>query len=383
MAAAPVYVHQRVVGVLSLASREPHTFDHSRMVWLLAMVLAPFVSALRYTSQALEMEGFIQVRWASWNGAPGTVAVSCAAALAHIMPPRLEHSCIRWHANLVCFLLCGLWPLACVLAPVQRIMPPLLEQNYLRNTAQKRPLTASSAGSGGGPTNGKAAGGGGGGARPPRNVRDRPNGAAAGAPTEVRATIRTATGVVEIVDTIGAVAAAAGLGAGKPLAPAGGSEQFARNAEVLITGAAGGCSTADLLAPPTPASSLGAKGPALADLGQPPAGPTSATAEERPAAAAAAARRSASGGGSRHASRAASRVNGRASRRDGMLTNNPALSVAISNSMACDVLSGGRSGGGSRGGASCRACLLAAAASCQCSPAQTSATSQRMPARGL
>ena len=104
MAAAPMYVQQRVVGVLNLASRDPHAFDRwalwgadrgawagsqgarcqwrgiswcssaaaaacmqrsasrclpaagcrarrSRLVWLLALVLAPFVAALEYTTQ--------------------------------------------------------------------------------------------------------------------------------------------------------------------------------------------------------------------------------------------------------------------------------------------------------------------------------------------
>lgn len=61
MAAAPMYVQRQLVGVLSLASSEPHAFDRCRLVWLLAMVLAPFAAALRYTSRALEMEAFIAV----------------------------------------------------------------------------------------------------------------------------------------------------------------------------------------------------------------------------------------------------------------------------------------------------------------------------------
>ncbi|GAB4823699.1 hypothetical protein N2152v2_010745 [Parachlorella kessleri] len=80
MAAAPMYVQQKIVGVLNLASRDPHAFDRSRLVWLMAVVLSPFVSALEFTTQRLEMDSFIK-----------------------------------------------------------RIMPPLLEQNYIRNTQMKRP----------------------------------------------------------------------------------------------------------------------------------------------------------------------------------------------------------------------------------------------------
>ncbi|KAL4438694.1 hypothetical protein ABPG77_006298 [Micractinium sp. CCAP 211/92] len=177
MAAAPMYVQQRVVGVLNLASKDPHAFDRSRLVWLLALVLAPFVAALQYTTQALEIESF-----------------------------------------------------------VQRIMPPLLEQNYKRNTHMKRQGSASSGGAAGaGGSRGK-----GGASRRERHGSDG-GGKTAGA---------EAGG--DELPTL-------------PAAPAGG-DQFAQNAEVLITGAgARGSVSADALAPPTPAASTcGAAGGAPA-----------------------------------------------------------------------------------------------------------------------
>eukprot|EP00887_Chlorella_sp_A99_P000529 scaffold17.g529.t1 len=249
MAAAPMYVQQRVVGVLSLASAEPHAFDRCRLVWLLAMVLVPFVSALRYTSQALEMEAFIQ-----------------------------------------------------------RIMPPLLEQNYLRNTAQKRPAAASA---GAVPTR-----------KPPRGPRERPAAAPTAASQADPAPPRAPTLAGPAPDS-GATAAS-------------GSDQFAQNAEVLITGAAGGHAACDLLAPPTPAGMAASPAASLSD-----GGPPLHSADDR-------APRKA-GGSVRMAGRAA-RANGRA-RRDGSLAGSaPALSVAISNSMACDVLPGATSDNGTLGG---------------------------------
>lgn len=73
MAAAPMYYSDRLVGVLTLASSEPHAFERSRVVWLLAMALAPFVAGLRYAVHAVRIEAFI----------------------ARIMPPLLKQNYMR------------------------------------------------------------------------------------------------------------------------------------------------------------------------------------------------------------------------------------------------------------------------------------------------
>ena len=62
MASAPMFVEHRIIGVLSLASCQPHAFDRPRLVWLLALILAPFANLLQYTTQRMEMGRFIQVR---------------------------------------------------------------------------------------------------------------------------------------------------------------------------------------------------------------------------------------------------------------------------------------------------------------------------------
>ena len=59
MASAPMYHSDRLVGILTIASSEPHAFERSRVVWLLAMALAPFVAGLRLTAHAVRVESFI------------------------------------------------------------------------------------------------------------------------------------------------------------------------------------------------------------------------------------------------------------------------------------------------------------------------------------
>lgn len=60
MASAPMFAEHRIIGVLSLASCQPHAFDRPRLVWLLALILAPFANLLQYTTQRMEMGRFIQ-----------------------------------------------------------------------------------------------------------------------------------------------------------------------------------------------------------------------------------------------------------------------------------------------------------------------------------
>lgn len=50
---------QVLVGVLNLASTDPHAFESSRLVWLLAMALAPLAAQLNYAEPALRFENFI------------------------------------------------------------------------------------------------------------------------------------------------------------------------------------------------------------------------------------------------------------------------------------------------------------------------------------
>jgi hypothetical protein len=50
---------QDLVGVLTLASTDPHAFESSRLVWLLAMALAPFAAELQYAEPALRLENFV------------------------------------------------------------------------------------------------------------------------------------------------------------------------------------------------------------------------------------------------------------------------------------------------------------------------------------
>jgi hypothetical protein len=50
---------QLLVGVLTLASTDPHAFESSRLVWLLAMALAPLAAQLTYAEPALRFENFI------------------------------------------------------------------------------------------------------------------------------------------------------------------------------------------------------------------------------------------------------------------------------------------------------------------------------------
>jgi hypothetical protein len=163
-------------------------------VWLLALVLAPCVAALEYTTQALEIDSF-----------------------------------------------------------VQRIMRPLLEQNYQRNTHMKRAAAVAAAAAGGAAAagsgrGGKAAGG--------KQERQQPAEAPApAAPSKPPA----------------APAAVGEPAAGNSTLPVG-SDQFAQNAEVLITG--GGSPGG--LAPATPAGSGGAA----------PAAPAAPAAALAPAAAA-------------------------------------------------------------------------------------------------
>ncbi|KAI3431605.1 hypothetical protein D9Q98_004655 [Chlorella vulgaris] len=191
MAAAPMYVQQRVVGVLNLASKDPHAFDRSRLVWLLALVLAPFVEALKYTTQALEVTSF-----------------------------------------------------------VQRIMPPLLEQNYRRNTlANRAAKPGAGANSAAASTTKPAAGG------KAAGRRDKPPCSDGYATLAVAA---TATGACK------APAAPEGTGASSAasLLP-NGSDQFAQNAEVLITGTKVGAA-APLPSTPATAFALPPAAPAAA-----------------------------------------------------------------------------------------------------------------------
>lgn len=60
MAATPMYSgSNELMGVLTLASSEPHAFDKSRVVWVLAMALAPLAATLRYAVHAMHVEDFI------------------------------------------------------------------------------------------------------------------------------------------------------------------------------------------------------------------------------------------------------------------------------------------------------------------------------------
>lgn len=190
-------------GVGRLATLVVRAARRSRLVWLLALVLAPFVAALQYTTQ---------VRAGLCTG--GALTPCPAAAAAHLLPAQggSRRSFARHRP---------LRPLQAleIEAFVQRIMPPLLEQNYKRNTHMKRQGGDGSAGSAGG--RGKPCG-----SRRERHGSDGGGGKAAG-------------------------------GEEPPVLPAAqaGSDQFAQNAEVLITGAGGGRGggSADALAPPTPA----------------------------------------------------------------------------------------------------------------------------------
>jgi len=55
----PTNSDQVLVGVLTLASTDPHAFESSRLVWLLAMALAPLAAQLTYAEPALRFENFI------------------------------------------------------------------------------------------------------------------------------------------------------------------------------------------------------------------------------------------------------------------------------------------------------------------------------------
>lgn len=266
MAAAPMYVQQRVVGVLNLASKDPHAFDRrarrGRCVWGggAVQVLAAGLLFL------LLMLGLGGGRWRGCSAfmAAGQPPTGLTAQSIHLPACRMP-AC---RSRLV-------WLLALVLAPfvaalewtsqvleieafVQRIMPPLLEQNYQRNTQQRRAPAGTSSGATNSAAASSAAGAkaGKGASRRERHHVDGGGAAPAG----------RATGGSEAECGGGGVAAAA---AAKP--PAG-SDQFAQNAEVLITGAGGRGGAApgsDALAPDTPACSnssgdMGAEGGAVA-----------------------------------------------------------------------------------------------------------------------
>jgi len=89
MAAAPIYTaDNQLIGVLTVASSEPHALDSSRVVWMLAMALAPLAASLQYASHALHVDAFIarimpvlldknyehNVAIGKWNGSSTTRA---------------------------------------------------------------------------------------------------------------------------------------------------------------------------------------------------------------------------------------------------------------------------------------------------------------------
>ena len=51
---------QVLVGVLTLASTDPHAFESARLVWLLAMALAPLAGQLNRAEPAVRFENFIR-----------------------------------------------------------------------------------------------------------------------------------------------------------------------------------------------------------------------------------------------------------------------------------------------------------------------------------
>lgn len=178
--------------------------------------------------------------------------------LAHVLPPPAFRQALEIDAF------------------VQRIMPPLLEQNYQRNTGARRGGSGGAGAAGGlvGRKAGVAADGGRASVGllhtalrlfPEDSVAHmpRPHTTGAGSSSSAAASSRSGrTTRRERAEGGGSKGGSGGSEAAVPAAAAApaGSDQFAQNAEVLITGAGGarGCAgMGDALAPLTPAGSVG------------------------------------------------------------------------------------------------------------------------------